>query len=170
MSTVMTTNSGSPIDLADELNELLSGLTITGDRKELINKLQEFIETKSNREPKFLVGDGEYCFIRYIYLLPYLILLFPDSDSIKFNPATPLADDTGSQILPEQDSNVLDQEDVELLELMKVGKVKHRELERKVAPMRAVKLRRKFLEHEASVNLESLPCEDYDYRLVGVFT
>jgi len=143
----MTTNSASSVDLAGELDELLSGLTIAGDRKELINRLQEFIETKSNREPKFVVGD--------------------DSDSIKFNPPTPLADDAGSQILPEPDSSVLDQEDVELLELMKAGKIKHRELEKKVAPMRAVKLRRRFLEHEADVNLKNLPCEDYDYRLVN---
>ena len=59
MSTAMTTNSASSVDLAGELDELLSGLTIAGDRKELINRLQEFIETKSNREPKFVVGDGE---------------------------------------------------------------------------------------------------------------
>ena len=103
----------------------------------------------------------------FIVLLSNLWDDFPDSDSIKFNLSTPLADDTGSQILPEPDFSLLDQEDVELLELMKVGKIKHRELEKKVAPMRAVKLRRRFLEHEADVNLTNLPCEDYDYRLVS---
>ncbi|KAE9550077.1 hypothetical protein FO519_006709 [Halicephalobus sp. NKZ332] len=147
MSTVMTTNSASSVDLANELDQLLSGFTLTGDRKEAINKLKELIETKSNTEPKFLVGD--------------------DSDSIRSNPVVPVTEDIGNQTSTETELSISEQEDIQLLELMKNGRIKHRELEKKVSPMRAVKLRRNFLEHETGVDLASLPCENYDYRLVN---
>lgn len=49
---------------------------------------------------------------------------------------------------------------------MKLGKIKHRELEKKVTPLRAVKLRREYIKSEVNCELDNLPYEGCDYHLV----
>ena len=48
------------------------------------------------------------------------------------------------------------------------GKLKHRELESRYSPRKAVTVRRKFIERISGKDLGRLPYENYDYSIVSV--
>uniref|UniRef100_A0AC34QUL3 Hydroxymethylglutaryl-CoA reductase (NADPH) n=1 Tax=Panagrolaimus sp. JU765 TaxID=591449 RepID=A0AC34QUL3_9BILA len=91
-------------------------------------------------------------------------LLADYSDSLRSIPDTP----TGKSETETLESGFdQEEENADLLRLMIDGKIKHRQLETKVAHERAVELRRLYIEHEAKTQLTNLPYKNYDYHLVS---
>uniref|UniRef100_A0AC35FM53 3-hydroxy-3-methylglutaryl-coenzyme A reductase n=1 Tax=Panagrolaimus sp. PS1159 TaxID=55785 RepID=A0AC35FM53_9BILA len=109
----------------------------------LLNDLTEGIKTLlSETHPKFEIGEECVPF-------PKIELETPEVESLHEN----------------EEIDVFD-EDESFLRQLKAGKIKHRELEKKVTAERAVVIRKRYFEELLKIDLKDIPDKGYNYELI----
>uniref|UniRef100_A0A7E4UVP0 3-hydroxy-3-methylglutaryl coenzyme A reductase n=1 Tax=Panagrellus redivivus TaxID=6233 RepID=A0A7E4UVP0_PANRE len=145
-----TLASSEPAELSHKLNELLTFYVGDDNREELVQRITACFSEAASSSTKFVVGD--------------------DGSDVSSDDTVIEPESTSDATAHEEELTngfSVDDENESLFRLLQDGKLKQRELEKRVKPERAVGLRRRFVEAKTGTQLDSLPFVGYNYEHVN---